>query len=154
MRLNGNSPQLDPAVEGHEAHSDPEVAPAPLVKAKRRRLTPSYKLRVLEETESLSEGELGAYLRKNGLYWSSLATWRRQRNSGALSKTQSLPRGRKKSEPDLVNQELVTLRKQVDGLEEKLRRANLILEVQKKVLSLCADVADEGKSSRSSCSKR
>jgi hypothetical protein len=154
MRLNGNSPQLDPAVEGLQAPPDPEVAPAPLVKAKRRRLTPSYKLRVLEETERLSEGELGAYLRKNGLYWSSLATWRRQRNSGALSETLSQARGRKKSQPDLESQELVAMRKQVEGLEEKLRRANLILEVQKKVLSLCAEVADESKSSRSSCSKR
>ena len=152
MNLNGSVPE--PVTIGGDSHPDPEVSSTLVVKAKRRRLSAGYKQRVLDETERLSEGEIGAYLRKNGLYWSSLVTWRRQQKAGVLSETQSIPRGRKKAEIDHSGPGEAALRKQVQGLEESLRRANLILEVQKKVLSLCAELEGESNSSRVSCSKR
>lgn len=146
MLLNGNPPYSLPLTASE--HSDPEVPPEPNRKAKRRRLTPSYKLQVLEETDSLSDGEVGAYLRRNALYWSSLTAWRRLRETGALSELVSKARGRKKAQPaDPTNKELVATRKQLESVQEQLLRANLILEVQKKVLLLCGDLG-QSKSSR------
>lgn len=120
-------------------HPDPEVPP--VQKAKRRQFTARFKLRVLEETDRLSDGEVGAYLRKNGLYWSYLSDWRRLRETGALngSGNKTPSRGRKKVTPDPAAREIAALRKELDNTKESLRKANLILEVQKKVLLLCED---------------
>ncbi len=64
---------------------NPEVA----AKATRRRFSARYKLRVLEQADGCEEsGEVGALLRREGLYWSNLQTWRRQREHG----TQRVPR--------------------------------------------------------------
>ena len=60
---------------------DPEVVP----KAKRRMFSAKYKLRILEEADSCTEaGQVGALLRREGLYSSHLTTWRRQRDKGVL----------------------------------------------------------------------
>lgn len=120
-------------------HPDPEVPPAPPQKAKRRQFNARFKLRVLEETDRLSDGEIGAYLRRNGLYWSYLSDWRRLRETGALNETGAKCRGRKKASPEPGARELAAMRKELDATHERLRRANLILEVQKKVLLLCED---------------
>ena len=66
------------------SHPDPEV-PA---KAIRRRFSAPYNLKILEQADHCQEGLLGALLRREGLYWSNLQTWRRQRDEGTLG-TQS-----------------------------------------------------------------
>ena len=68
--------------EGVESPRDPEVPEKP----KRRRFTAEYKLRILEEADGASEaGEIGALLRREGLYSSHLTNWRRQRREGTLA---------------------------------------------------------------------
>jgi len=141
MQLNGQpllptpssaqSPEL-------EDRPNPEVSPIP-TKAKRRQFSAREKEQVLLDTDRLSDGEIGAYLRKNGLYWSHLSNWRRLRETDAIAK--AARRGRKKVEVDRAVWELIVLRKELSNVQEQLRKANLILDVQKKVLSLCVESA-------------
>jgi transposase len=81
---------------------DPEVVP----QAKRRRFNAEYKVRILEEADACSEpGEIGALLRREGLYSSHLTTWRRQREQGHLEGLSPKKRGRKPSvDGALVNE--------------------------------------------------
>ena len=66
-----------------------------LEKAQRRIYTAEYKLRILQETDTCSEGQMGAIWRREGLYSSHLTTWRRQRQSGQLAALSDNKRGRK-----------------------------------------------------------
>jgi len=113
-----------------------EVIPPDPGKAKRRLFPASYKLKVLLETDGLKEGELGAYLRKNGLYSSYLSTWRTQRDQGALTKLSSQPRGRKQADSG-SERELAEAQRELASVKEQLRQANIVLDIQKKVLLLC-----------------
>ena len=107
---------------------DPEV-PA---KAKRRRFTAEYKLRVLEEAEASREpGEVAALLRREGLYSSHLAEWRRARRQGSL-KALAKPRGPQGRRRDRVAEENEQLRKENARLRRRLQQAQAILEIQKK----------------------
>ena len=111
--------------------SDVEVRP----KRRRRRFTAQYKLRVLEAVDACSQsGEVGALLRREGLYSSHLTDWRRQREQGALAAL-AKQRGRKpKSDADkALTQEVVRLRREVERLEERLAKAKAIIDVQKKL---------------------
>lgn len=76
---------------------DPEVRE----KAVRRRFTAAYKLQILQEAERCREhGQIGALLRREGLYSSNPVTWRRQREHGTLEALSLKKRGRKAQEPD------------------------------------------------------
>jgi transposase-like protein len=101
-------------------------------KAKRRSFTAAYKLRILEQADRCTEpGEIGALLRREGLYSSHLAGWREAREKGALSAL-SKKRGRTpKESPDA--KEIGRLRRENERLREKLRRAETVIDVQKKV---------------------
>jgi transposase-like protein len=110
--------------------SNPEVAE----KAKRRRFEAAYKLRVLAEADRCHEpGELGALLRREGLYSSHLTTWRKQRDAGALDALSPKQRGRKPRRQDAVALENERLVRENRRLAERLRQAEVIIEVQKKV---------------------
>jgi transposase-like protein len=110
--------------------TDPEV----VEKAKRRRFDAAYKLRVLEEADRCTEpGLLGELLRREGLYSSHLATWRRQRELGALDALGPKKRGRKPKRKDAVALENERLARENQRLAERLRQAEVIIEVQKKV---------------------
>lgn len=112
------------------AVSDPEV-PA---KAMRRRFTAEYKLRILKQADACTEpGSLGALLRREGLYSSNLKTWRRQVEQGALSALTPQKRGRKQLDRRPLVAEHETLRRENGRLAERLRRAEIIIDVQKKV---------------------
>ena len=112
---------------------DPQVPEVP-EKASRRQFDASYKLRILEEADRCTEpGQLGELLRREGLYSSNLATWRRQRDEGALNGLRKKKRGRKPIHRDGKNLELARLRREKQELEERLRQAEMIIEVQKKV---------------------
>jgi transposase len=78
---------------------DPEVKLSESNSRRRRYLTPRYKLRVLMEADGCKDntGELGALLRREGLYSSHVSAWRRERDQGKLTTTSKIKRGRKQS---------------------------------------------------------
>jgi transposase len=119
---------------------DPEV-PA---KATRRRFTAEYKRHILNEAASSSD--LGALLRREGLYSSNLTTWRKQMDRGVLTALSSKKRGRKESNNPL-QAENENLRKENKRLERRLKRAELIIDIQKKaaqILGIPLSTPEEG----------
>ena len=76
---------------------------------------------------------VGELLRREGLYSSHLTNWRRLREEGSLSSLKPKKRGRKRKPNDEVTQELERLRRENQKLAERLRQAETIIEVQKKV---------------------
>ena len=105
-----------------------EVAPRP----RRRSFPAEYKLRVLEELDACrAPGEIGAVLRREGLYSSHLTKWREQRKRGVLAALSDVRRGRKAKPSDA--REMERLRKENARLVKRLGRAELLLELQKKV---------------------
>ena len=105
-------------------------------KATRRRFTAEYKERILKLADGCNApGSVGALLRKEGLYSSTLTLWRRQRKEGTLSALDGRKRGRKGPTDPLVveNQKLS---KENQGLKEHLRKAELVIDIQKKVLQM------------------
>ena len=112
---------------------DPEV----VAKAKRRTFTAEYKQRILQEAESAAAtpGGVGALLRREGLYTSHLVYWRRERQAGVLEALKPRKRGRS-SQRNPLAEENQKLHRQVGQLTEKLRKAELIIDVQKKVAAL------------------
>jgi transposase-like protein len=114
----------------------PAAAPDPEVPAKavRRRFTAANKLRILKLAEACTvPGSLGALLRREGLYSSNLTAWRRQRDEGTLSALTPQKRGRKASSRDPRLLENTQLRQENERLTRRLRQAELIIDVQKKV---------------------
>jgi transposase len=112
---------------------DPEV----LEKPARRRFTASYKLAILKEAEACSErGEIGALLRREGLYSSHLTTWRGQRDQGSLSALAPAKRGRKAKARNPLADEVARLERENRKLQKRLEQAEMIVEFQKKVADL------------------
>ncbi len=110
--------------------TNPEVIEKPI----RRRFTADYKLRILGEADDCTQpGQLGELLRREGLYSSHLTTWRRLREEGSLQSLAPKKRGRKARCHDAATQELEQLRRENRQLVERLRQAETIIEVQKKV---------------------
>ena len=111
---------------------DSEVAARPI----RRRFTAEYKCSVLDQAEAAQQvGAVGALLRREGLYSSLLSTWRRQRKQGEFDALTPKKRGPKVVVSPLLleNRKLVAAN---DRLSKKLKNAELIIEVQKKVAAL------------------
>jgi transposase-like protein len=112
---------------------EPEVTE----KAQRRKFSAAYRLRIVEEADRCQEfGQIGEILRREGLYASQLARWRRQRAAGELSDGQSAKRGRKRKAVDPTRVELERIQRENARLTERLRQAEAIIEVQKKVSTL------------------
>ena len=112
------------------AKVDPEVNAKP----GRRKFSAEYKRRIIEEADACTEaGQIGALLRREGLYSSNLVNWRRQRAEGALKSLSPKKRGPK---PDPLADENAALRRRVERLEAELKRAETIIEVQKKLSDL------------------
>jgi transposase len=113
--------------------ADPEV-PA---KATRRRFSGEFKRRVLREADAARDaGEIGALLRREGLYSSHLATWRRQRERGELAGLGPKHRGRKVKAANPLAKRVVELERDKRRLERRLKQAELLLEIQKKASQL------------------
>jgi hypothetical protein len=100
----------------------------------KRRFTAQYKIKVLNEAEKLTPVERGAYLRKRGLYSSHLSRWRNQAAKGLLSALSKVP-GRK-STKDPKDEQIAHLTKQNQKLQTKLKQAEIIIDIQKKVAEL------------------
>jgi transposase len=127
---------------------DPEVPE----KKPRRRFTAKYKLKILQEADACSEpGQLGILLRREGLFSSNLTTWRRQRDEGLLDALSPKKRGRKKKEKNPLTQKVAELERENERLRKKLKKAEIIIDVQKKIseiLGISQDqTEDEGRTS-------
>jgi transposase-like protein len=107
-----------------------------LEKASRRRFTAKYKLAILREAERCEPGQIGALLRREGLYSSHLTKWRQQREAGALAALGPRKRGRKAKVRDPQAQRLAQLQRENERLRRRLAQAETIIEVQKKVSTL------------------
>ena len=145
MKLNGIAPTpfvlVSPGAERSEAErSDAERSAAPgetktrpdpevVVSAQRRQFTAEYKKRILAEADAAKEtGATGALLRREGLYSSHLTHWRQQRDLG-LAPHRRGPKPKR----DPLSEEVRNLKRQNDHLTQRLARAELIIDVQKKV---------------------
>lgn len=109
---------------------DPEVPERP----KKRIYTAEYKKRVLEMLDAAKPGEQGAIIRREGLYSSTIGDWRRARAEGKLGGAKM---GRPPKSPEQI--ELEKLRRENEKLREQLRKASLVIDVQKKI-SLLLDI--------------
>src|SRR5437899_4837005 len=115
-----------------------------VVKPKRRTFTVEYKQHSLMEAEAAAStrGGVGALLRREGLYTSLLAYWRRERADGILEALTPQKRG-PKSRRNPMEEENQKLRRQNARLTEDLRKAHLIIDVQKKVAALLGNPIPE-----------
>jgi transposase-like protein len=115
---------------------DPEVTE----KAVRRKFTAAFKLRILKEAEACTkQGQLGALLRREGLYYSNLTLWRRQVSQGLIPKK----RGPLPQRPDPNVRRIAELERENAKLTHKLKQAELIIDVQKKVADLLKGINEE-----------
>jgi transposase-like protein len=105
--------------------------------AKRRTFTAEYKLRILAEADAAATqpGAIGALQRREGLYSSHLVTWRRERQAGILKGLTPLKRG-PKSKRNPQEEEVQQLRRENLRLTEEMRKAAIVIDVQKKVGAL------------------
>lgn len=100
-------------------------------KSSRRRFSVQYKLKILQETDAAEgTGQVGAILRREGLYSSNLTTWRRQRDHGELLEKK---RGRKKQVNDAWKKEKAKLERENRRLKKKVEEAQQLIELQKKM---------------------
>jgi transposase len=124
--------------------TDPEVS----AKASRRRFTADYKLKIIRQADACSDSKsLGALLRREGLYASNLTTWRKQQDRGVLTALSPKKRGRKESGSNPLQAENEKLRKENNRLERRLKRAELIIDIQKKaaqILGIPLSTPEEG----------
>ena len=108
-----------------------------VAKAERRRFTAEYKRRIVREAERCTKpGEIGALLRREGLYSSLLTTWRAARERGELAGLSPKQRGPKVAPPDPRDQKIAELEREVARQTKRAERAEAFVEVQKKVAAL------------------
>jgi transposase-like protein len=108
-----------------------------LAKAERRRFTADYKRRILQEAERCrAPGEIGALLRREGLYSSHLAEWRAARQRGELAGLAAKRRGPKPGPDRAERRRLAELERDVNHWRRRAERAEALVEVQKKVSAL------------------
>ncbi len=113
-------------------------------KARRRQFTAEYKRRVLAEADACTKaGEIGALLRREGLYSSHLVEWRRSRDRGALAGLAPKKRGPVAKVPHPLERKVVELERQIKRLTWRAERAEGLVEVQKKVAELMGIHLDE-----------
>jgi transposase-like protein len=116
-----------------------EVIPEPevMTKGKRRRFTAQHKLDILKQADACSKkGSLGSLLRREGLYSSHLTTWRHQMDRGKLAALTPKKRGRKELVKNPLLEENVRLNKANELLTRRLKQAETIIDVQKKISML------------------
>ena len=115
----------------HRGHfPDPEVPE----KAIRRKFTAKHKLRILQEVDRCTtQGQIGTLLRREGIYSSNLTTWRRQREQGTLEALSPKHRGPKVKNTAPSVRRIVELERENNQLKQKLKQAETIIDVQKKL---------------------
>jgi len=108
---------------------DPEVES----KAKRRQFSATYKRRILNEADKGGSGAIASLLRREGLYSSHLTTWRKQRESGEIVGLEPRKRGKKPAPKDPLAGEVHRLERENRRLQKRLKQAEIIIDVQKKL---------------------
>ena len=124
------------ALRGSEVKT---VVPNPEVpeRASRRSYTAEYKRLILKEAEVCKEqGQVGALLRREGLYFSNLTAWRHQVERGTLDALSSKKRGPKARKPDPSVRRITEQEKEIQKLRARLRKAELIIDAQKKIAEI------------------
>lgn len=117
--------------KGSEIVGQPTLKTEVVAKPRRKQFSAAERLRILREVEACQgSGEIGALLRREGIYSSYLTTWRKQQERGELDGLAPQKRG-PKTELQLI--ENARLRREVERLQNKLHQAELIIEIQKKV---------------------
>jgi transposase-like protein len=130
------SPEGARRATGGEPSAPNFSPPNPEVTGKkpRRKFTVKYKLRMLKKADTCTDpGQLGVLLRQEGLYSSNLTTWRKQRDEGTLIAMSPKKRGRKAQPKNPLALEVARLQKENQGLKNKLKQAELIIDAQKKI---------------------
>jgi len=119
-----------------------------LAKAERRRFTAEYKWKVLREADRCKQpGEMGALLRREGLYWSNLTTWRKQREGGELAGLRGNGRGPKRREKSPLAERVRELERENMRLKRRAERAEGLVELQKKVSEILGiELGESGES--------
>ena len=131
-RVAGNAPS--------GARPNPEV----VATARRRQFTSGDKRRILDAADRCTQpGEIGALLRKEGIYSSHLTTWRRQRAANERAALEPHKRGRKVDPAQAEDHRVLQLNQENDRLRRKLVQANAIIDVQKKLCALLGLPTDE-----------
>ena len=141
---NANAQTMAAAGAGTAEGRRPTVVPAPAAanpelfeRPRRRTFTAKEKLRILHEADQAAgTGEIGALLRREGLYSSALTDWRRQRDAGILNGLSPVRRGPKPSEPNPLTAELAKAQQEIGRLQLRLERAEAIIDLQKKLSDL------------------
>jgi len=122
--------------------SDSEVVP----RARRRTFTNADKRRILHAAELCTKpGEVGALMRREGVYSSSLSTWRRQREVADLAALAPQKRGPKADPARVDTLQIAQLTRERDKLQVELGKAQLVIEVQKKLTALLDLLAADNK---------
>jgi transposase-like protein len=122
------------------AQPDPEV----VATVRRRQFTSADKRRILEAADRCTQpGEIGALLRKEGIYSSHLTTWRRQRAADERAALAPQQRGRKADPAQAEDRRVRQLTQTNDRLRRQLAQANAIIDVQKKLCALLGQPTDE-----------
>lgn len=126
--------------------SSPSIDSEVVAVAKRRRFTNADKRRIVLAADACTKpGEIGALMRREGAYSSSLATWRRQYAAGELTGTDSKKRGPKADPARAELKQLALVTRERDKLRVQLSNAQLVIEVQKKVTALLEQLQPCGK---------
>ena len=122
--------------------SDCEV----VARARRRHFSNADKRRILQAADRCTKpGEVGALMRREGVYSSSLSTWRRQRDAADLVALAPQKRGPKADLAKIETQHIAQITRERDHLQVQLDKAQLVIEVQKKVAALLALLTADGK---------
>jgi len=111
------------------APADPEVS----AKAERRKFSTAYKRSILDEADKGGQGAIAGILRREGLYSSHLNTWRKQRESGEIAGLEPRKCGKKTAPKNPLAGEVRRLERENRHLQKRLRQAEIIIDVQKKL---------------------
>jgi len=125
--------QVIPQINGRSKVSEGLVNAE--AKPRGRRYSKKYKLKILVEADRCQHGELGALLRREGLYSSTISRWREERDAGKLTQT-----GSEKRQKEADKKELARLRRENGRLQAELAKAEAIIEVQKKLAALLEQI--------------
>ena len=125
----------------------PAASPELLDRPRRRTFTAAEKLRLLREVDHAGPGGVGAILRREGLYSSALTDWRRQRHAGAYEALKAVKRGPKRAPANPLAAEHAQLLRENKRLTLQLRRAEVVIDIQKKVALLLGLSIESGEAS-------
>jgi transposase-like protein len=118
-----------------------------VAKAERRRFTAEYKRRIVREADRCTKpGEIGALLRREGLYSSHLVTWRAARDRGELEGLSPKKRGPKVAPPDPRDKKIAEQERETARWKKRAERAEALVELQKKVAALLGTPFESEKS--------